>query len=78
MTNSSFRLNLIVDPSPLRRTYLDLCYIYSLINNNIDCAERLGVIYFNLPYFNSRNNVSFLLGTYNLNYSRFGHLIELL
>lgn len=39
----------------------DVCFIYNLINNNIDCPELLGGIYFNVPSFNFRNKVPFFI-----------------
>ena len=55
--NLLFKLKLGIDPFTVKRQYFDICFIYNLININIDCSELLGGIFFNVPTFNSRNIV---------------------
>ncbi|XP_050534985.1 uncharacterized protein LOC126902005 [Daktulosphaira vitifoliae] len=66
----NFRDSLKMDSLLFRRQYLDIKWIYNLLNNKIDCPEILDKLPFNVPQLSLRNHSMFYIPTLAQNYSR--------
>lgn len=61
--------SLNLDSLEIRRTKLDLNFLYNVLNNNVDCPEFLQKLNFYVPTYATRSNTTFFIMRQKYNYA---------